>query len=313
MATRHMAGRFLAVTALTLSVPLAGELLRAQTQTVAALPAGSVTAPDPNVPLYFEVASVKPNNSGERNQFIRRQPGGRMTATNMPLRALITFAYQVTPLTLVGGPGWTNDEHYDIVAKIEGDPPPVPPGAGPDHMQLALRTLLADRFKLKVHRETREMDAYALVMAKSGGGPGPALKPTVQDCSPEAVRAMAGRAGGGPPPMPPSGVPFMCGVRMSPGLMQIGGMPISMITGALGGMTGRSVVDRTGLSGAWDFSMTYAPDPGRGAPPPDAPAADSNAPSLFTALQEQLGLKLESTKAPIEVVVIDSVERAVPD
>jgi uncharacterized protein (TIGR03435 family) len=180
-------------------------------------------------------------------------------------------------------------------------------------MMLALRSLLADRFQLKVHRETREMDVYALVMAKPGGDPGPALKPTTQDCSPEAMRALMGR--GGPPPAPASGAPFLCGARIMSGRLQIGGMPIATILGPLGGMTGRSVVDRTGLTGGWDADLTFAPEPNRGATPPDAPAAavNSDAPSLFTALQEQLGLKLESTRAPIEVVVIDSVERPVPD
>jgi uncharacterized protein (TIGR03435 family) len=322
MLTRHAVCRFVPAAVVAIGLPLATTALRAAppqvlTATAPSVQAPEVKPPDPSVPLFFEVASVKVNNSGERNQFIRRQPGGRMTATNMPLRALIAFAYQATPLTLVGGPSWANDEHYDIVAKIEGDPPPIPPNVGPDHMQLALRTLLADRFQLKVHRETREMDAYALVMAKPGGTPGPGLKQSTQDCSPAAIRAMtAGRSGGpgGPPPgPPPPGSPVMCGLMMGPGRMRMGGMAVSMMAGPLGGMTGRSVVDRTGLTGAWDFELTFAPDPGRGAPPPDAPAADSNAPSLFTALQEQLGLKLDSTRAPIDVVVIDSVEHAVPD
>src|SRR5262245_46754134 len=131
MLTRHDARRFLAAAALTIALPLTTELLRAQTQVERA---GTVTpvsaqAPDPNVPLYFEVASVKLNNSGERGGMLRRQPGGRMTATNMPLRQLIAFAYQATPLTLVGGPSWPNDERYDIVAKVEGDPPMLGPGA----------------------------------------------------------------------------------------------------------------------------------------------------------------------------------------
>ena len=313
MLTRRTdSGLFAAVVAIAMLVVTAIVFAQAPSPQNAQAPA-SVQAPDPNVPLYFEVASVKPNNSGERNQLIRRQPGGRMTATNMPLRMLIAFAYQATPLTLVGGPNWTNNEHYDIVAKIDGDPPPLPPGSGPDHMQLALRSLLADRFQLKVHRETREMDAYALVMAKPGGAPGPALKQSTQDCSPEAMRALTGRAGGPPPGPPAPGAPFLCGARMAPGRMQINGMPIAVVVGPLGGLTGRSVVDRTGLTGQWDFVMTFAPDPGRGTPPPDAPPADPDAPSLFTALQEQLGLKLESTKAPIEVIVIDSVERPTPD
>jgi uncharacterized protein (TIGR03435 family) len=156
--------------------------------------------PDPNVPLYFEAASVKPNTSGVQGSSIRRFPGGRLTATNFPLRALITFAYQLQPFQLVGDPGWIRNENFDIVAKMEGDPPPVPPGSGPDALMLAMRTLLADRFKLTVHPETREMDIYALVVSRPDGKLGPALKPTTQDCA-----AMMAAARGGPPPGPPPG------------------------------------------------------------------------------------------------------------
>ena len=289
-----------------------------QTTTIIATgqPQNGVQPPDPNVPIYFEVASVKPNESGDPGGMMRRQPGGRVNATNMPLRQLISFAYQLTPMTLIGGPGWIGDARFDIVAKLEGDPPPIPPGAGPDHVMLAMRTLLAERFNLKIHRETRELDVYALVLARPGGSPGPALKRSMQDCSPEAVRAMIGRGGGGLPPAP-QGTP-LCGARIGPGRMQLGGMPLSMLTGPLGGLSGRIVVDRTGLTGNWDAELTFAPEVGRGAPPPPPgapgpPAPDPDAPSIFTALQEQLGLKLESTKAPIEVVVIDSVEKPTPD
>ena len=149
-------------------------------------------------------------------------------------------------------------------------------------------------------------------MAKPGGAPGPGLKRSTQDCSPEAIRAMLARGGGPPPGPPPAGATPPCGAMMGPGGFRIGGMPISIVTGPLGGMTGRIVVDRTGLTGGWNFILTFAPDPGRGTPPADV-AVDPNAPSLFTALQEQLGLKLESTKAPVEVLVIDSVEHPTPD
>jgi hypothetical protein len=202
----------------------------------------SSQAPNPNVPLHFEVATVKPNKSNKPGGSMRREPGGRLTATNMPLRQLITFAYQVTPLQLAGGPGWIEAERFDIVAKLEGDPPPVAPGLGPDHAMLAMRTLLADRFKLKVHRESRELEVYALVMARPGGSPGPGLKRSTQDCSPEAIKTMAGRG----------------------------------------------VVA-------------------------DVPPPDPNGPSIFTALQEQLGLKLEATRAPVDVLVIDSAEPPAPD
>lgn len=294
---------------LAVSASPASGLLRAQIQ-------AAPEAPDPSVPLYFEVASVKPNKSDEPGGSMRRQPGGRLNAVNMPLRALISFAYQTSPFTLVGGPGWIARERFDIVAKLDGDPPPIPPGSGPDHMMLAMRTLLADRFSVKLHRERRDLDVYALVMSKAGGDPGRGLKRSTQDCSPEAVRAMMAR--GGPPPPPPAaaGVMLPCGARMMPGRVQLGGLSLATLLGPLGGLVGRVVVDRTGLTGTWDFELTFAPDAGRGAqvpPPVNLPAPDPDAPSIFAALQEQLGLKLEAAKAPVEVVVIDSVDRPTPD
>jgi bla regulator protein blaR1 len=268
-------------------------------------------APDPNVPLSFEAASIKANKSGDVGGFVRRQPGGRFTATNMPLRQLILFAYQVQPAQLIGGPNWLASERFDIVAKLEGDPPPVMPGSGPDHMMLAMRTLLAERVKLAVHRETRDMDVYALMMAKPGGKPGPNLKASTQDCSPQAIQ---GRRGGAPPAAPGADAPF-CGLRGTPGRLQLGGFPLSQFANALQGAAGRMVIDRTDLSGNWDAELTFLPDRQGppGALPPGVEPPDPNAPNLFTALQEQLGLKLESTKAPVDVLIIDHVEQPTAD
>jgi uncharacterized protein (TIGR03435 family) len=256
----------------------------------------------------FEVASVKANKSGDGNGMLRGLPGGRVQATNMPVRPIITFAYQLAGYQLVGGPGWLATDRYDLIAKLEGDPNSAPaalPGVNtPNSMQLALRHLLEERFKLKVHRETREMDIYALVMARPGGGPGPALKPSTQDC---AAAAAAAQRPGAPPPGSP-GQPF-CGIAGSPGRVRFGGLPAASLPAAFSGPAGRMVVDRTGLTGSWDFDLTFAPE-NRG---PDAPPADPNAPSFFTAIQEQLGLKLEATKGPVDVVVIDGIEKAVED
>src|SRR6476619_8371971 len=102
-------------------------------------------APQDAAPPAFEVATVKPNKSGDGRQFIQRQPGGRVTVTNMPVRALITFAYQLAPFQLVGGPSWLVSDRFDMVAKLEGNPEFPAPGAGPDPIQLAMRTLMADR------------------------------------------------------------------------------------------------------------------------------------------------------------------------
>jgi uncharacterized protein (TIGR03435 family) len=254
----------------------------------------------------FEVASVKSNTSGESNGNMRMQPGGRVTATNMPVRPIITFAYQLAQYQLVGGPAWLTTDRYDLVAKLEADVNPatfVPGNDSPGPMQLALRNLLEDRFKLKVHRETREMDIFALVMARPDGSPGPGLKPTTQDCAAVAAAARQGT----PPPTGPN-APF-CGIQGAPGRLKFGGLPAASLATAFAGPAGRMVVDRTGLAGSWDFELTFAVE-NRG---PDSPPADPNAPSFFTAVQEQLGLKLESTKGPVEVLVIDSVERPTED
>jgi uncharacterized protein (TIGR03435 family) len=274
--------------------------------------AAIVAAQDAALPS-FEVATVKVNKSGDAAQVIRRQPGGRVTATNMPVRTLITFAYQLAQFQLVGGPSWIATDRFDIVAKMEGEPPPVAPGSGPDQIMLATRTLLADRFGLKVHRETREMDIYALVLARPGAGPGPGLKPSTTDCA-----ALGAARRGGPPPGPPGppppGAPF-CGIMGGVGSIRFDGFPLSQMATMLAGQAGRMVVDRTGLTGNWSFTLTYAPEqrgaPPAGATPPGAEQSipDPNAPSLFTALQEQLGLKLESAKGPVEVVVIDAINK----
>ena len=296
--SRLAAGAVLVVSATALSVS------RPHAQTPA-------QAPDPKAVLTYEAASVKPNKSGVQGSSIRRFPGGRLQATNMPLRALITFAYQLQPFQLVEDPGWIRNETFDIVAKMEGDPPPVMPGSGPDPHMVAMRTLLAERFKLAVHRETRQMDIYELVLARPDGKLGPALKPTTQDCA-----AMMAAARGGPPPGPAPGPnsPVVCGMRGLPGRLVAGAMPMAQLASNLSGQVQRIVVDRTGLSGGWDFEITFAPERPLNPPPGvEFPAADPNAPSLFTAMQEQLGLKLQSTKGPVEVLVVERVEQPISD
>ena len=273
-------------------------------------PAGNVDAPNPEVPLYFEAASLKPSDpKAGPGMGIRRQPGGRFNTFNTTVRVLITFAYQIQDYQLVEAPDWIKNTRYDIVAKMEGDPPPVRPGTGADHMMLATRTLLTERFKLKVHRETREMDMYALMMAKPDGKPGPRLKPAGDQCSPEAIASRRGA----PPPAPGTG--RVCGVNFLAGRIRFGGYPLSLFAQTVSNTVGRAVVDRSGLAGNWEFELNFAAPPPQGPLPPgvELPPTDPDAPDLFTAVREQLGLKLESTKGPIEVLVIDSIETASPD
>jgi uncharacterized protein (TIGR03435 family) len=256
----------------------------------------------------FEVASVKQNTSGDGGQFIRMLPGNRFNATNMSPRALVTLAYQLQQFQLVGGPAWMNTDHYDIVAKMAGEQAPFVPGQ-PQPVMIAVRGLLAERFKLKLHKETREMDVYNLVMIKPGVA-GPSLKPAATDCV-----AQANARRGGPPPGPPGpNDPLTCGLMGMPGVIRMGGMPIAQLTGMLTNQTGRLVFDKTNLPGNWDFTLKYLFEGRGGQPlPPNIPPPDPDAPSLYTAIQEQLGMKLESAKAPVEMTVIDSIEHPTDD
>jgi len=286
-------------------VPAAGLL-------VTVLHSTPVTAQQPS----FEVASVKRNTSGEANISRGLQPGG-MTFVNAPLRQLIIAAYGVQPFQIIGGPAWMATDRFDVSAKAEGTPPV-------EQMNLMLRSLLAERFKLVARMEKQDLPVYTMVKARADGQLGSALKPAAVDCGP----AGRGRPGGPPPPPPggpvagarpggpPAGLGGGCRVMIAPGRLIAAGQPMGQLTTMLGTQLGRPVIDKTGLTGAYDFEPSLMPDAGRGAPigppPPGAPplpAIDPDAPSLSTALQEQLGLKLESDRGPVDVVVIDSVEQ----
>ena len=281
---------------------------------VAAAVAASVLAataqtPAPPPDARFDVASIKRNKSGEAVAGLRRFPGGRFEATNIQLSTLISFAYQLQPFELDGGPSWLMDDRWDILAKIDGDPPPVLPGTA-DAIAMATRALLADRFKLALRRETREIQVYQLVRAVDGRV-GKGLRQSTVDCL-AIQRAGDDAAKGGPPaPNPNTADRLVCGLRISVGRIQMGGRPMNLLTDALTAITQRRVVDRTGLTGNWEFDISFnppAPPPGREAPPPDP-----NAPSVFTVLQEELGLKLESARIPMPVMVVDRVERPAED
>jgi uncharacterized protein (TIGR03435 family) len=271
-------------------------------------------APAVSGPQSFEVASVKENKSGEGFVRFGVQPGGRFTATNVTLRELIRTAYQLQNFQLVDVPNWAESNRYDIVAKAPSELPFGPPGSGPGPLQFMMQALLAERFNLKAHRETQEMAIYALVMARADGRPGPNLRPAAADCAALA----AARRGGGPPPAAfAPGERMQCGMRMGPGQLSAGSMSMTQFANSLAPQVSRVVLDRTGLTGNFDFEMTWTPDRmPQGNPPPGAPElppVDPNGPSIFTALQEQLGLKLDSTRGPVEVLVIDSVSQPTPD
>jgi uncharacterized protein (TIGR03435 family) len=260
----------------------------------------------------FEVASVKPNTSGDGRVMIGVQPGGRYTATNVPLRFLLRNAYGIQDFQLVGAPDWIDSERFDIIAKAEQDIAPPVPGGPPGPIQLMLRSLLSDRFKLSLHTETRELPIYALVLARPDGKLGSQMQLSKTDCA--ALSGARGR-GGLPSEPPMAGGRPACGMRMMPGQLAGGGFPISLLAQQLSQSAQRVVVDRTGLTGNYDFDLKWTPDQlPQGAPPgAPVPAIDPNGPSLFTAVQEQLGLKLEATKGPVEVFVVDRVDRPTPD
>ncbi|HJT87554.1 MAG TPA: TIGR03435 family protein, partial [Bryobacteraceae bacterium] len=243
----------------------------------------------------FEVASIKPNNSGTSMVRIRPSGSGRFTAENVPLQALITMAYRLKDFQISGAPGWIRSERYDISAKAEKNP-------GRDTMMDMLQTLLEDRFQLKSHKESKEMAVYALVVSKVGK-----LQASTGECGPPPST---------PPPLPESGkrpAPPCGGVFTFPGGVSGNHMQIGAFADLLSRLTRRVVLDKTGLTGTYDFDLTYTPDPGQFLlpPPPGAPPLpniDPNGPSLFTALQEQLGLKLQPQKGPVEMMVIDHIE-----
>jgi uncharacterized protein (TIGR03435 family) len=292
---------------------LAAPFVRAQA------PAGQTDASKPT----FEVASIKPNTSGTNNIMIANQPGGRFAATNATLRTLLSFAYRLPPgAQVIGGPSWLNSDHFDIVAKMPAEfvnqtqAPFQQPNQNPSPVQLMMQALLADRFQLVVHMEARDTPIYALVFSRSDQKLGPKIHPSTTDCA-ALARGRAGQPG--PPPMPAFGEPMLCGMRMGPGTLSAGSLPMTQFANQLSGMAQRPVFDRTGLTGLFDVDLTWTPDQmpqGRGDPPPGAPplpAIDPNGPSLFTAIQEQLGLKLESTRGPVDVLVIDRAEHPTED
>jgi uncharacterized protein (TIGR03435 family) len=256
---------------------------------------GQPAAPRPG----FEVASIKLNKSGDRRIMIMPARGGRFTATNIPLQFLITLAYDVKDFQISGAPAWLTSERYDIEAKAEGDP-------GYDAMLPLLQTLLEDRLQFKYHHETKELALYALVVAKAGK-----LHQAEGECGP--------RPNGPPPPPEPGKMPSPpCGgFFMGPGHLNGQKIAIAQLIDSLSRFTGRTVLDKTNLTGKYDIDLQYTPEQGQfQAPPggagpgmPPLPPIDPNGPSLFTALQEQLGLKLESQKGPVEMIVIDHIER----
>ena len=245
----------------------------------------------------FEVASVKPGTPGSEARPIDVSPG-RLLQDNLPLWNAVSLAFDVRPAQLASPlPDLITREPFTIDARM-----PVATSAG--DLKLMLRALLVDRFKLRVHVDPREQDAYALALARRDGRLGPGLRPSQVDCR---VRMEAVRRNEPVPPLPEKSKG--CAFSAGPGTLDMGGAPIGTLLSVLVGAAGRPVVDRTGLTGTFDVEMQWAPQPA--AAGGDTPAADR--PSIFTAVKEQLGLSLEAAKTSVDFLVIDHIERPAPD
>ncbi len=264
--------------------PLPLHLARATDATAWAIP----EAPPPPKKMKadadpsFEVATIKPSDPNAPGQMLTVQ-GDRMVTRNTSLSFLITFAYGLHPKQISGGPAWLDSEKYDINGKPDVDGQP-----SVDQLKTMTRKLLADRFKLTFHKEKKDLSAYAITVGKTGS------KLTKSEADPNGLPGLGFR-GLGKLVVRNATIPDFAGLMQTVVL-------------------DRPVVDQTGLAGRFDFTLDWTPEPsqfgGRGgqAPPPgaDDPAA---LPDLFTAIVAQLGLKLESTKSPVDVIVIDRVEK----
>ena len=265
----------------------------------------SVGAQDAPNARTFEAASIK----------VRTAPGGalasspdRYTHTNGSLRDLIEEAYHLQRYEIVGGPAWlTGSVRFDVIAKASFIP-------SPEQMRVMVQHLLAERFMLQVHRETREMPVYVLRLARTDGRLGTKLKRTTVDCT--AIKADRARTGERAPlPLRPDDQPECASFqRAMPGpsgitlRYQASGLTIGELTAWLSPYVSRPVIDRTGLIGDFDLDLAFSPgEVALAGAPADGPVV------VFTALQEQLGLKLESAREPVEVLVVDSAQLPTPD
>ena len=234
--------------------------------------------------LTFEVASVKPNQTLSTSTSINWAGGGTLNCTNVTLRGLIEFAYNVQDYQLLNAPSWVGAEHFDIMAKPDPEAAKAEPignkysEAAATRMRMRTRALLAERFGLALHTETKEGSIFALVQAKGGAK----LKPTETENGPQ----------------------------ISWNDKSVKCKKVTMLRFAevvLANRMGRKVMDKTGLNGEFDFEMSFVPDP---APPKEgAPINDLIGPTFSVALQEQLGLRIESAKGPEDYLVIEKIDR----
>jgi uncharacterized protein (TIGR03435 family) len=254
-------------------------------------------------PQQFEVSSVKQNISESDDSKISSTIPDRFVATNTPLIFLVLYAYDLPAYRLIGVPEWVHDRAFDVVGTYPAQRPTDP------DIRRMLQKLLADRFGLKVHTEQRDIPAYDLVVARKDGRLGPQLLKSDVDCAawmaqkPRPSRIDAG----GPSPVSPSGKRPECTITASRRYLTGGAVTIQDLAGPLGVMVSKPIVDKTGLTGAYDIDLQWDPT---GLAVEPAKLESSEAPSIFTAVEEQLGLKLVPHKEKFDVVVVDTIKLA---
>jgi len=250
---------------------------------MAVVAAGGAAA-QPSAPLSFDAVSIKVNRSGEQGGSSRGQPG-RYVGVNVTLMRLVRLAYRPVE-EFDGGPDWKDRDRFDVEAVSSANP-------SQPQMLAMLRGMLADRFKLRTHTETRTLPVYELSLGRPDGRLGSSLTRVADACPPPA-----------PPGSPAAGAasesPIRCGFTVGDGALKGMGTLTSIASELV--LAGRHTVDRTGLPGVYRIELRWSPDNSAGLPD-DAP------PEIFTAVREQLGLRLQAATAPTEVVVIDSAER----
>jgi uncharacterized protein (TIGR03435 family) len=242
----------------------------------------------------FEAAAIKPAAPDERATVIAMPPGGRLEIVNMTLKAMMENAYGIQPFQISGGPGWMDADHYDISAKAGV-------AVKREEVLLMLQSLLADRFRVVVRREVKELPVYALVVARKDRKTGP--------------RLIESKKGGctEPDPANPFAVDQMrlCGnFALGPDGVTLVSAPIASLTPLLSRVLGRTVLDKTGLTKNFDIHIEWTPDQAIAMrPPPDGRPPDSAGASIFTVFREQLGLAFQAQKGPVEIFEIERAER----
>jgi uncharacterized protein (TIGR03435 family) len=250
----------------------------------------SLQSTDPNAKLpSYDVASVKPNKSGENMMRIMNHPDG-FSCNNISLKTLIGNAYGIRQDLITGGPGWVDSTGFDVEAKVSAEDVEAFKKLNGRQRNTLLQALLADRFHLKVHHETKILPMYDLLLAK--GGSRMKANPPVPP-SPDAAKD--------PEAAKPRGM-----MTMGPGMLKGQGLSMTSIANQLSYALEATVVDKTGLTGDFDFDLKWTPDD---AGPAKGDASTEPNVSIYTAVQEQLGLKLQPTKGPVDTLVIDHAEQ----